>query len=399
MVVARGGHGATNQFIVLGKTIGQTGDARNKELGTLFCLARIKEVQTSVSTYRPIGMLSTAIDSRKGLFVEQDLQAQLLCFSVHDLHEEHIGIAGDVGRPEDRGHLVLPGRHLIVLHGHGAADLQHLVLSDVQKLLHLPRNRLEVVQVALLVASWQLAEQGASGIHQVGSGLEHGGGQHEELLFPSQIAVHGLGISTNVDGLQQTETRGLDSIHGAQQRGLLVDAFAKVSDKSTRDVEALVHHEGWRCAIPGGEGSGRVGHAQATVGEGTAIRLALKEAFMRQTSLHGFGRILGAEVQIDQGVSLERTQHTTNCTTPATEREEPVRKVDGTQLSGPAIDGICDDLLVFFGCWITGDQALVEALHHRGRQLLSHQHVVKHELARCGECVGCHGAKCASNLE
>ena len=40
------------RLIVLGKTIGQTGDARNKELGTLFCLARIKEVQTSVSTCR-----------------------------------------------------------------------------------------------------------------------------------------------------------------------------------------------------------------------------------------------------------------------------------------------------------------------------------------------------------
>ena len=36
----------------------------------------------------------------------------------------------------------------------------------------------------------------------------------------------------------------------------------------------------------------------------TAIRLALKEAFMRQTSLHGFGRILGAEVQILRWFSL-----------------------------------------------------------------------------------------------
>jgi hypothetical protein len=37
-------------------------------------------------------MLSTAIDSRKGLFVEQDLQAQLLCFSVHDL-ANHKGLS------------------------------------------------------------------------------------------------------------------------------------------------------------------------------------------------------------------------------------------------------------------------------------------------------------------
>ena len=45
------------------------------------------------------------------------------CADFPGLHKEHVGIAGHVGCPEDRGHLVLPGRHLVVLHGHGATHL------------------------------------------------------------------------------------------------------------------------------------------------------------------------------------------------------------------------------------------------------------------------------------
>ena len=117
-------------------------------------------------------MLAAAVDAREGLLVEEDLQAELGGLSVHDLHEADVAVTGHVGGAEDRRHLVLSGCHLVVLHGHGAADLQHLGLRDVQKLLHLARDGLEVVQVSLLVPGGELAEERAAGVHQVGPGLE-----------------------------------------------------------------------------------------------------------------------------------------------------------------------------------------------------------------------------------
>ena len=63
----------------------------------------------------------------------------------------------------------------------------------------------------------------------------------------------------------------------------------------------------------------------------------------------------GYEARFDQGVSLERTQHTTHCTTPATEREEPVRKVDGTQPRSPlskTVQRCSKDMMPLNRLWI-----------------------------------------------
>ena len=75
-------------------------------------------------------MLAAAVDAGEGLLVEENLQTQLRGFPVHDLHEAHVAVAGHVGSTEDGGHLVLARCHLVVLHRHGAADLQHFRLEE-----------------------------------------------------------------------------------------------------------------------------------------------------------------------------------------------------------------------------------------------------------------------------
>ena len=58
---------------------------------------------------------------------------------------------------------------------------------------------------------------------------------------------------------------------------------------------ALIHHEGGRGAVPGGEGGRRVRHAQPAVGEGAAVGFALEQTFVRQAGLAGWqdGRMAG----------------------------------------------------------------------------------------------------------
>ena len=387
MIISSRGHSASDHLIVLGQAIGQAGDGSDVELCTSLVLPRVEEVQASVSAHRPVGMLSTAIDASKGLLMEKHLEPQLLRLSVHDLHKEHVAVARDVGSAEDWRHLVLSWGHLVVLHSHRTANLQHLGLSNVQQLLNLPWDGLEVVQVSLLMARGQFSEQSSATIHQVRSSFVEISRHHKEFLFPSQVAEHGLCISSNVNGLQQAQATEGHGIHGAKQRSLLIDAFAEVGDKGTRDVEALVGDKWWGCAIPSGECSCRMGHSQPTIWERRSIGLTLEQTFMWQAGLHWLGHILGSKLQIDQGVLFEGSQHATNCTTSATQREEPVSKINGTQLTCPIEDGISDDLLILLRGWCSTDEALVESLQHGTRQLLGHDCVIKHGSASSSECV------------
>ena len=170
------------------------------------------------------------------------LQAQFFGFSVHHFHEAHVAVAAHVGGPEDGRHLVLTWGHLVVFHGHGAADLQHLSLGHIQQLLNFPRNGLEVIQISLLMTCGQRAKQGPPTVHQIWSSFVVCSRDHKELLLPAQIAVHGLGILSKSDGFQHTQTMELHGIHGPKQRSLFIDAFAKVGHEGAWNVEALVHH-------------------------------------------------------------------------------------------------------------------------------------------------------------
>lgn len=61
-------------------------------------------------------------------------------------------------------------------------------------LLHLSGDRLEVVQIALLMPRGQLSKQGPATIHQVRPSFVEISRQHKELLLPTQVAAHGLKV-------------------------------------------------------------------------------------------------------------------------------------------------------------------------------------------------------------
>ena len=118
---------------ILRKAVGQAGNGGDVELSAGLVLAWVEEVQARVGADGPVGVLAAAVDAGEGLLVEEHLQTQLRGFPVHDLHEANVAVAGHVGSTEDGGHLVLAGRHLVVLHSHGAADLQHFRLEEVSE--------------------------------------------------------------------------------------------------------------------------------------------------------------------------------------------------------------------------------------------------------------------------
>eukprot|EP00438_Fugacium_kawagutii_P022560 Skav202591 [mRNA] locus=scaffold1305:154263:154660:+ [translate_table: standard] len=92
----------------------------------------------------------------------------------------------------------------------------------------------------------QGAKQSSAAVHQIWASFVVISRDHKELLLPTKIAVHRLGIGANSNGLQHAQTAEFHCIHGSQQRRFFIDAFAEVRYKSARNVEALVHHEGRR---------------------------------------------------------------------------------------------------------------------------------------------------------
>ena len=193
----------------------------------------------------------------------------------------------------------------------------------------------------------QLAEERAAGVHQVGASLVVGGAQHEELLLPSQVAEHALGIGADSNVLQEAQAVEGHCIHGAQQRRLLIDALSEVRHEGARDVQALVHHEGRRGPVPGGESCCGVGHSQASVRKRGAVRLALEEPLRWQAGLHGLRGELRAELQVHEGVLLEGSKHAADGAASTTQGEEPVREVDRATLSSPCKHSISNNLHVF----------------------------------------------------
>mmetsp|Transcript_34007 Transcript_34007/g.76328 ORF Transcript_34007/g.76328 Transcript_34007/m.76328 type:complete len:324 (-) Transcript_34007:77-1048(-) len=323
--------------------------------------------------------------------MEKHLKAELGGFPVHHLHEANVAVAGHVRRAEDRRHLVLPGGHLVVLHGHRAAHLDHRRLDAVEEQLHVARNGLEVVQVTLLMTGRQLPKERAPCVHEVRPGLVMLGLNHEELLLPAKVAEHALGVGADADVLEEAETMEGDGVHGPQEWGLLIDALAEVRHEGAGDVKAVVQHERRGGPVPGGEGCGRVGHAQAAVREGGAIRLPLKEALRRQAGLHRLGYELGAKLQVHQRVLLEGAEHAADRAATATEREKPVGKIDGAALPGPGEDVVRNHLLIRLRRGRAAHQALVEAGHHGRGQSLRHDLVIEHTGAHLCQGVSGHG--------
>mmetsp|Transcript_97244 Transcript_97244/g.225436 ORF Transcript_97244/g.225436 Transcript_97244/m.225436 type:complete len:418 (-) Transcript_97244:342-1595(-) len=289
VIVASMGHSASYELVVLHESVRKAGNACHKKLTRRVSLARVEEVVTIVRTNGPVVVLPRAVDARKRLLVEEDNQAKLLGLLCADLHEEHIVVRGEGRLAVNGRHLVLRRGHFVVDHGHGHAQLQHLRLNPEEQLRDGVGHRGKVVEVRLLASRGQRADQCAAAIDQIGPVLVVLGLDDKELLFPTEEAKDRLGVSGNLDVLEQAQAFLVHSVVGAQQWGLVIKASTQMRDEAAGDLEHFVHHEARRRAIPGGEGGSRVRCTEPSVGEGGAIGLPKEEALVGKQRLEGLG--------------------------------------------------------------------------------------------------------------
>ena len=114
-IIAGIGHAAAQHVLIFVHALNKGGEEQ-QELSVLTGgIAGLEEILTTVGAQRPVIMLTAAVDTLKGLFVEQAHEIVASRHGLEHLHSQLIVIAGDVGIAVDRCDLVLGGGGLIVL--------------------------------------------------------------------------------------------------------------------------------------------------------------------------------------------------------------------------------------------------------------------------------------------
>ena len=224
-------------------------DDEDDEAEVVFpCLSWSMEQDTRVGSQRPVVVLTRSVDAVERFLVQQHLEAVLVSHTLHERHEQHVVVHGEVSLLEDRRALKLVRRHLVVTCLHGDAELKGLDLQVFHEGLHTLRDRPEVVVVHLLVLGALMAHQRTACENEVRTcGIEILVDE-EILLLPAEVGDDLLHV-----GIEIVAYIGSSDIHGmqcSQQRSLVVERLARIRDEDGRDTERVVHDEDGACRIP-----------------------------------------------------------------------------------------------------------------------------------------------------
>ena len=312
-------------------------------------------------------MLAGAVDTVKGLFVEQAHQTVALGHLLHDLHGQLVVVGGHVGGGINGGQLMLGGRHLVMLGLGQDAQLPQLLVQVGHVLRHAGLDGAEVVVVHLLALGGHGTEQGAAAEHQILALVEHLAVYQEVLL----LRAHGGADAFHVVIAEQgQDPHGLlvQRLHGAQQGGLFIQRLAAVGAEGCRDAQSLVLDEGVGGGIPGGVAPSLEGGPQAAGGEAGGIGLALDQ-------------LLAGELHDDAAVGGGGDEAVVLFGGDTGQGLEPMGKVGGAMLDSPILHGVGHSV----GHFVIQAAALVNGLLQRGVDLIGeprlHDAVIKHQAA------------------
>ena len=225
----------------------------------------------------------------------------------------------------------------------------------------------EIVVVQLLTLGGLSTEEGASRQAQI---LPLGVqilGQEEILLLGTDTGNDTLGLGV-AEEPQDPQSLPGHLVHGAQQRGLLVQGLAGVGEEAGGNIQASVPDEGKGGGIPGGIAPCLKGGTQTAGGEAGGIRLAPNQLLAGKFHNHptvSRGR--------NEGIMLLRGD--------ARHRLEPVGVVSGSLLQRPLLHGLGNFIGYVQGQPLSLRHAVLPGLIGLQGQPLLHGCLVKNILA------------------
>ena len=224
----------------------------------------------SVVADGPVVVLAGTVDSREGLFMEEADKSVFLGFLPEDFHDEHVVVAGEVEFLEQRGDFILCRSDFVVAGFRRDAESPESLFNIGHEGEDAMSDGTEVVVFKLLVLRRRSAEQGASGLHEVGTCEVEVLVDQEVLLFGAECDFRHM-----FAGFAEAADHAFDSLcksrRGFQQRGLLVKGFAGVGAERSRDAERcavrVTFDERRAGGIPCGVSAGFEGGAETAGGE------------------------------------------------------------------------------------------------------------------------------------
>ena len=249
---------------------------------------------------------------------------------LHERHEQHVVVHGEVCLFKDRCKFKLVGSHLVVAGLHRDGQFECLDFQILHECLHTVGDCAEVVVVHLLILGRVVSHQRASGEHQVWPGGVKPFVYEEILLLPAKVrddffhvwvkvAGHGSG------GFAYCTQRAL-------QRCFVVQSLPSIRNEYSGNTQCVVNDEHGRCRVPGRVAAGLECGAYAAAGEAGCVGLLLNEQLPAEFFNHA-----ALAVVLDEGVVLLGGA--------LGEGLDPVGKVCGAVLHGPVAhtgcNGVC----------------------------------------------------------
>ena len=326
VIIAGGGHRDTQQVLIVIHCL-NNGTQEQQELGVFVgCLTGSQQVHTGIRGHRPVVVLAGAVDTVKGLFMQQTDQPVAGSHLLHDLHGQLVVIGGDICGGVDGRQLMLGRGHLIVLRLGQNTQLPELLIQIGHILRHTGLDSAEVMVIHLLTLGGSGTEQRAAAENQVLALAVHGAVHQEILLLGADRGANTFDIRV-AKQLQDTHGLLVQGLHGAQQRGFFIQRLATVGTERRGDTQCLVLDKSVRGRIPGGVAPGLEGSTQAAGGEAGGIRLTLDQLFTRELHDDAAIRRGGNKAVVLLGGN-------------AGQRLEPMGKVGRAVLDGPILHGI-----------------------------------------------------------
>ena len=220
---------------------------------------------------------------------------------------------------------MLSGGYLVVLGFGQNAQLPQLLIQVSHVSGNSGLDNAKVMIVHLLTLGGLGAEQGTAGIDQILALVIH-------CLIDQEVFLLGADGSANTfhilvaEQLQDAHGLTVQGLHGAQQRGFLIQSLAAIGAERGGNAKGLTLNKCVRGGVPGGVASGFKGCAQAAGGEAGSIRLALDQFFAGK--VHDHAAVGGRG---DKAVMLLGGD--------AGQRLEPVGKMGSTVGDSPILHG------------------------------------------------------------
>ena len=234
VVVARARNGEAQQILILVHGADDGADHEQEARVLAWGLAGGEEVDARIGGEPPVVVLAGAVDSGEGLFVQQAGQPVAARNLFHNLHRELVVVHGDAARLKHGRELVLGGRDLVVLRFGGDAEPPELLVQIAHKLRDAQLDRAVIVVVELLSLRRLRAEKGVTRVNEVLALFITVAVDEEILLFESDRGEN-LG-AVHAEQAHQTHCLRVQRVHGAQERGLLVQRVAAEGAERRRDA-------------------------------------------------------------------------------------------------------------------------------------------------------------------